>query len=37
MTLFKRIFKASTMAFAIGLAHLGAAQAQDSVNPLGVR
>lgn len=36
MTLFKRIFKASTMAFAIGLAHLGAAQAQDSVNPLGV-
>ena len=36
MTLFKRIIKASTMAFAIGLAHLGAAQAQDPVNPLGV-
>ena len=36
MTLFKRIFKASAMAMAIGLANLGAAQAQDSVNPLGV-
>lgn len=38
MTLFKGTFKASAMAFAIGLAHLGlgAAQAQDPVNPLGV-
>ena len=36
MTPIKRIIRASTMAFAIGLAHLGFAQAEAPENPLGV-